>query len=58
MEQSGEASRGEDGRLQERLGGWERRSNTAKKISEKRNYVVLHLRHLFTGLPPLLIMKM
>ena len=31
MEQSGEASRGEDGGLQERLGGLERRSNTAKK---------------------------
>ena len=37
MEQSGEASRGEAGLVQERLGGCERRSNTAiDKDSERR----------------------
>ena len=41
MEQSGEASRGESGGVQERLGGWERRSNTAIYIKTiKRKYAV------------------
>ena len=54
MEQSGEASRGEDGGLQERLGGLERRSNTAKKNIREEKLCRPPLTPSFHWLPPTL----